>query len=119
MELLDVRLSALQRRNRAAFVSRTDLAGDPALVPGQRVVLRDADGEYFSGSVVDSHGDAGAERYLIHVGVRLPEEQALQRVGRIPQPRTAADDDMQSLLDLLGDAREALGGVLPSQRRGG
>ena len=51
MELLDVTLTTIQRRNRAAFVQRSDL---PSLAPGERVVLRDERGEYFAGAVVDS-----------------------------------------------------------------
>jgi hypothetical protein len=114
MELLDVTLTDLQRRNRAAFVAASDLPGRP-LEPGEKVVLRDQEGEFFAGSVVDLLGG----RYLVHVGVRLPEEYAWLRLGgRVPQPRVAPDDvaGVQALLDLLGDARDACDGRLPSQR---
>ena len=117
MELLDVSLTELQRRNRAAFVACHELDGE--LVPGERVVLRDDDGEYFSASVVDTDEFAGEDRYLLKVGVRLPEEHAMRRLGRVPAPRTAADDDMDELLDLLADARAMLAGAhVPLQRRG-
>ena len=53
------------------------------------------------------------------VGVRLPEEYALRRLGRVPRARSGLDDDVDALLDLLGDARQSLGGRVPSQRAGG
>ena len=114
MELLDIRLTGIQRRNRAAFVRRCDLPGTPELVPGQKVVLRDEHGEFFAGTVVDVDDD---ERCLVHLGVRLPEEYAMLRLGR---GRNAPDDgrQLQQVLDLLGDAREVLGGTMPGQRRG-
>jgi hypothetical protein len=115
MELLDVSLTELQRRNRAAFVACTELDGE--LSPGERVVLRDDDGEYFSASVVDTDEFAGEDRYLLKVGVRLPEEHAMRRLGRVPAPRSAGDDDMDELLDLLADARAMLAGAsVPPQR---
>jgi hypothetical protein len=115
MELLDVTLTSIQRRNRAAFVTQ---AGGPALVPGQKVVLRDEEGEYFAGSVVDRDEQGGDPRYLVHVGVRLPEEYAMLRLGRVPRARAGADDDLNALLDLLGAARDSLAGTVPSQRHG-
>jgi len=117
MELLDVKLTALQRRNRAAFVTRGELTGAPALFPGQKVVLRDEVGEYFAGTVVDEQDDRGGPRYLLHLGVRLPEEYALMRLGRQrPAPDAESIDEVQAVLDLLGDARESFGGRVPSQR---
>lgn len=117
MELLDVTLTPLQRRNRAAFVARE---GSRDVVVGERVVLRDEHGDYFAGSVVD----VDARRYLVHLGVRLPEEYAMLRLGhRRPGASGGAgtdarpeDDDVQSVLDLIGEARNALGGRMPSQR---
>ena len=117
MELLDVTLTTIQRRNRAAFVHRPG----PAMEVGEKVVLRDEQGEYFAGSVVDCEPQAGSvgRRYLVHVGVRLPEEFAMRRLGRVPRSRTPVDDDVDALLDLLGDARQSLTGQVPSQRRSG
>lgn len=116
MELLDVRLTGIQRRNRAAFVRRVDIPGAPVLVPGQKVVLRDEQGEFYAGTVVDTEDE---ERYLVHLGVRLPEEFAMMRLGRQGrQPaRGGADEQLQDVLDLLGEAREALVGSMPGQRR--
>ena len=114
MELLDVRLTGIQRRNRAAFVRRSELPGAPELTPGQRVVLRDEQGEFFAGTVVEMVDEA-EERYLVHLGVRLPEEFALMRLGRNQGGANARQE--QELLDLLGDAREALVSQMPGQRR--
>ncbi|HET6560722.1 MAG TPA: hypothetical protein VFG72_02520 [Marmoricola sp.] len=111
MELLDVTLTPLQRRNRAAFVARQ---GSRDVAVGERVVLRDEHGDYFAGSVVD----VDDRRLLVHLGVRLPEEYAMLRLGRRrPGAEPPGDgDDVQSVLDLIGEAREALGGRMPSQR---
>jgi hypothetical protein len=113
MELLDVTLTALQRRNRAAFVDRSDPSA-PVLFPGQKVVLRDEAGEYFAGTVVDEQDDSA--RYLVHLGVRLPEEYAMMRLGQQrPSPEAERLDDMQAMLDLLGEARESFE-RFPAQR---
>jgi len=119
MHLLDVTLTELQRRNRAAFVRRADIPGAPALSAGDKVVLRDQRGEFFAGSVVDGDSGEGTTRYVLHVGVRLPEEYAMLRLGRVrpaESRRQRERDDMQSVLDALGEAREALRGRLPQQR---
>jgi len=119
MHLLDVTLSDLQRRNRAAFVRRGDIAGAPVLRTGEKVVLRDERGEYFAGTVVDCSPDDGDDRYLLHVGVRLPEEYAYLRLGRsrpLDARRKRDQEDVQSVLDALGEARAALRGTMPRQR---
>ena len=115
MELLDVRLTGIQRRNRAAFVSRSELPGTAVLVPGQKVVLRDEDGEFFAGTVVDVDDD---DRCLVHLGVRLPAEYAMVRLGR-RHGGSRSSEELQEVLDLLGDAREAIVGSMPGQRRRG
>src|SRR4051794_8478629 len=130
MHVFDVALSTLQRRNRAAFVP-ADAELD--LWPGEKVVLRDQDGEYYAGTVVGPVEDP-EPRIHIHVGVRMPEEYAVLRIERerhldellatimddvLGEAEDAIDDeievcgpamvdDVQQLLDLLGDAREAL-----------
>ncbi len=78
MHLLDVTLSTLQRRNRAAFVPAE---GDLSLRSGEKVVLRDQDGEYFAGTVIGPVEDP-SPRFHVHVGVRMPEEYALLRLER-------------------------------------
>jgi hypothetical protein len=132
MHVFDVTLSTLQRRNRAAFVRASE---ELDLWPGEKVVLRDQDGEYFAGTVVGPVEDP-EPRFHIHVGVRMPEEYALMRIERerhfdallasvldgdldeLDGESDTDDDlevcgpamveDVQELLDLLGDAREAM-----------
>jgi hypothetical protein len=134
MHVFDVTLSTLQRRNRAAFVPA---GGELDLWPGEKVLLRDQDGEYFAGTVIGPVEDP-EPRVHIHVGVRMPEEYALLRIererhfdellarvldgdleGDLDGGTDAADDglevcgpamvaDVQELLDLLGEARETL-----------
>ena len=131
MHLLDVTLTTLQRRNRAAFVP----AGDGLVLrPGEKVVLRDQDGDYFAGTAIGPVEDP-EPRIHVHVGVRMPEEYALLRLERDrhldellagaldgeldDEAEDAVDDDLevcgpamvddvQQLLDLLGEARETL-----------
>jgi len=134
MHMFDVTLSTLQRRNRAAFVPADE---GLELWPGEKVVLRDQDGEYFAGTVVGPVENP-EPRVHVHVGVRMPEEYAQLRLERdrhlddlfagildgdldddTAQAEDAIDDeievcgpamveDVQQLLDLLGEAREAL-----------
>ena len=133
MHLLDVTLTTLQRRNRAAFVPA---GGGLALRPGEKVVLRDQDGDYFAGTVIGPVEDP-EPRIHVHVGVRMPQEYALLRLERdrhldellagaldgelVDEAEDALDDDLevcgpamvedvQQLLDLLGEARETLAG---------
>ena len=113
MELVDIRLTGIQRRNRAAFVRRSDIPGAPELSLGQKVVLRDEQGEYFAGTVLDVIDEA-EELFLVHLGVRLPEEFAMMRLGRMNSRPGSGQD--QALLDLLGDARDTLAGRMPGQR---
>ncbi len=131
MHVFDVALSTLQRRNRAAFVP---VDAELDLWPGEKVVLRDQDGEYYAGTVVGPV-ESPEPRVHIHVGVRMPEEYAQMRIERErhldellasvlggdldDEVEDAIDEeievcgpamvaDVQQLLDLLGEAREAM-----------
>ena len=129
MELAEVTLTPLQRRNRAAFLKHSDLARqqadvgrDPqALAPGDEVVLHADDGGYFSGRVIESLVARGEETYLISVGVRLPKQWALLRAGQeVPHPALGdpeAQEQTQELLDLLGVIKVSYDG-LPKQSGG-
>lgn len=116
MELLEITLTCLQRRNRAAFVKRSSVAGGRVLESGEKVVLRDEDGEYFAGTVIDEIGAGPDGEYLVNVGVRLPEEYAMKRLSGgtfVPQQR----DPMQDLLDMLGEAKAMMSDrPMPAQR---
>lgn len=124
MELVDVVLTPLQRRNRSAFVTFEDLGRQQitderpqrALEIGERVVLHDDEGEYFGGTVVDTvQVTEGVDSYLIRVGVRLPEEWALLRVGKASAPSAPQDPEtgVTDVLDMLDALRAQVGGVLP------
>lgn len=129
MHLFDITVTPLQRRNRAVFVSKDQLL-EPDVASGDSVVLRDQSGDYFAGTVVEEVSGPGIadgveSRYLVHLGVRLPEEYALLRLGRrkadeveVDQCGPAMIEDMQGFLDLLGDARLARqrGPRVPMQR---
>ncbi len=125
MELLDITLTRLQRRNRAAFVHRSEIAGRRDLVPGEKVVLRDEEGEYYAGTVIDRMDESDDPRFLVNVGVRLPEEYAVRRLSAAANAETraqlaeavTADTEIQELLDLLGEARALMAGAsIPAQR---
>jgi hypothetical protein len=120
MELLEVTLTDLQRRNRAAFVSAREVPGGRVLGAGEKVVLRDDEGDYFAGTVIDCEQQGRDLRYLVHLGVRLPEMYAMLRLGRArPSPADDGDEqaEIQSVLDMLGDVRDAVAGYpLPAQR---
>ena len=86
MQLLDITLTPLQRRNRAVFVAK-DQVQESDVAVGDSVVLRDERGDYFAGTLIEEVsgpgiGDGSESRYLVHLGVRLPEEYALLRLGR-------------------------------------
>lgn len=88
MVLLELALTDHERKRRSAFVMRSELPGTPLLTANQEVVIRDNRGDFFSGSVIDSH-DAGHDiGYLVRVGVRMPQSFALLRLG-LPE---VADD---------------------------
>lgn len=109
MQLLDVTMTCLSQRNRAVFV---DAGVD--LVPGEKVVVRATD-EYYAATVVDEVAEG---RYLLNLGVRLPEEYAVKRLeGAAYRPSLDQVDDLQDLLDLIGEARALLDPApLPRQR---
>ena len=139
MHLFDVTLTTIQRRNRAAFVPAQ---AEVDLWPGEKVVLRDQDGEYFAGTVVGPVEEP-EPRVHVHVGVRMPEEYALLRLERdrhldellasvldgelddehedaiddeVEVCGPAMVDDVQQLLDLLGEARETMAVQTARQR---
>ena len=88
MLLLDLALTDHERDNRSAFVLRSELPGTPLLIRNEEVVIRDEDGRFFTGTVIDTH-DAGHDiGYLVRVGVRMPQAYALLRLGL---PEVTAD----------------------------
>lgn len=126
MELVEVVLTPLQRRNRAAFVSFDDLGRQQmadsrpqrALDLRERVVLRDENGDYFGGSVIDTvQVIPGVDSYLIRVGVRLPEEWALLRLGKLIVPTESEEAAGVEVIDMLELLRAEVGSQLPVSTR--
>jgi hypothetical protein len=111
MELVDVTLDEIARRSRVLLVRHNSTALTRGLSIEQEVVLRDAEGDFFAGRVEDVDFEIDDTVYRISVGVRLPEDLALNRLERL----TVGDDegaevgplDMDRLVMLLGDARRA------------
>lgn len=126
MELVEITLTPLQRRNRAAFVTFDDLGRQQLadqrpqrmLAERERVVLRDETGEYYGGTVIDTlQVTPDVDSYLIRVGVRLPEEWALLRLGKLTVAEVQAgavdQDTTAEVLDLLDLLRGQAGDDLP------
>ncbi len=76
------------------------------LVPGDEVVLRDADGEFHAGVVAALSVRDGRLHYSLRQGVRLPPEAARARLAGAPTAPPAQGVSDQSLLDLLGELRD-------------
>jgi hypothetical protein len=94
MLLLDLALTDHERNRRSAFVLRSELRGAPVLIRNEEVVIRDEEGRFFTGSVIDTH-DAGQDvGYLVRVGVRMPQAYALLRLGL---PEVAADGTVRPI----------------------
>jgi|SRR3954447_4266656 hypothetical protein len=88
MLLLDLTLTDHERDRRSAFVLRSELPGAPLLIPHEEVVIRDKDGRFFTGSVLDTHDSGQDVGYLLRVGVPMPQAYALLRLGL---PEVASD----------------------------
>jgi hypothetical protein len=81
MQLVDVTLTPLQRRNRVAFAVTSLGAGHPDA--GEHVVVRDQRGAYFGAVVVSSSYDAGGRgTHRLRIGASLPEAIAERRLAR-------------------------------------
>ncbi|MDP3890104.1 hypothetical protein [Nocardioides sp.] len=110
MQLIDVELSELTLRRRSVPVSHYSAGLAAALEPGDPVVLRDSTGEYYSATVADLSFDLADTHYRLEIGVRLPEEIALDRLAGFPA--AFESEALQELLELIGQARGAT--VTPS-----
>jgi hypothetical protein len=107
MVLLELALTDRERDCRSAFVLRSELPGTPLLTANQEVVIRDERGDFFSGSVLDTH-DAGRDiGYLVRVGVRMPQTYALLRLGL---PEIASDGTVRPV--------STVAPTIPRQRTG-
>lgn len=114
MELVEIAVPELTRRSRSMLVRHAATALPRFLEVGEEVVVRDPVTEdHWSGTVVDVHeacGDPDRTDYRVALGVRLPEEHALARLGEVTGHEALFSEeqlDVQDLLDLLGAVRRA------------
>jgi hypothetical protein len=109
MELVDVTLNELARRSRVLLVRHTSTALTRGLCVDEEVVLHDASGDFFAGTVEDVDFEIDDTLYRIAVGVRLPEDlaQAWRERTSGAEQDDAGPLDMDRLVKLLGEARRA------------
>lgn len=111
MELVETVVPPLTRRNRSLVVRHHEAGLHRALELGERVVVHDPDSDdHWSGVVADRDLDPACTEtvYRIELGVRLPVDQARERVGRVAGHAALFSEepvDVQVLLDLLGAVR--------------
>ncbi|MBZ5735162.1 hypothetical protein K8Z61_11715 [Nocardioides sp. TRM66260-LWL] len=80
-----------------------------ALEPGEDLVLLDVDGEYHSGWVADLRFELEDTLYVVERGVRLPPEQASERLDEADGgPEARGLESTQSVLDMLAEWRKEL-----------
>ena len=81
MQLVDITLTPLQRRNRVAFA--VTCLGSARPETGERVVVRDQSGAYFGAVVVaSSYDEDGRGTHQLRLGAALPEAIAERRLAR-------------------------------------
>ncbi len=106
MELIGIEMSDFTRRSRSILLNHADLALDRLLSEGERVVLWDSiSGDYHSGAVADVDTATPEVQYRFEIGIRLPEELALDRITGMPS--TSARLSNQDVVDLLEQLRSA------------
>ncbi|MFS3127410.1 hypothetical protein ACLM5J_03290 [Nocardioides sp. Bht2] len=110
VELIGIEMSELTRRSRSLLLNHSDLALERGLEPGERVVLWDSiSGDYHSGTVADIDFSERDTHYRFEIGIRLPEELALDRITGMPSTsRTLEPHDVVNLLQQLREAAPML-----------
>ena len=104
MELITMELSDLARRSRSALVHHGDQRLARGLDPLERVVIQDTlTGEYYSGTVAEVQFEEFDTDYRIEIGVRLPQDLALDRLTGMTNPTRLLGT--QYVADLLADLR--------------
>ena len=114
MQLVQVTLTPLQRRNRVAFAV-TPL-GTPSPETGEHVVVRDQSGAYFGAVCVDSSYDEnGRGTHHLRLGVALPEtlaQRRLQRPDFLAPAVAALPDQVEQFLAEAAAFRAAFGNTV-------
>jgi len=114
MELITIELSDLVRRSRSALVHHGEQHLPRGLDPLERVVIQDSlTGEYYAGTVADVQFEVDDTDYRVEIGVRLPEDLALDRLTGMTNATRILGT--QRVADLLADLR---GVSIPAPRAG-
>ena len=114
MELITIELSELVRRSRSVLVHHGEQHLPRGLDPLERVVIQDSlTGEYYAGTVADVQFEEHDTDYRVEIGVRLPEELALDRLTGMTNATRILGT--QRVADLLADLR---GIQIPAPRAG-
>ncbi|UDY23995.1 hypothetical protein [Nocardioides sp. Kera G14] len=104
MELVHLDRSMVELMQGPVAVRHGETRLDVVLSLHQQIVVTCRDGEFHAAKVLWIDDTEGEPVYYLHVGVRLPMEQAAQRltdVDMLPENRT-----MHELLDLLAQLRD-------------
>jgi hypothetical protein len=119
VQLVQVTLTPLQRRNRVAFAVTPSLSSSHPET-GEQVVVRDQSGAYFGALVVASEYDAdGRGTHQLRLGTALPEEIATRRLARTDFLAPAAEVLHEQIAEFLVEAaafNAAFGDTVPHQR---
>ena len=103
MQLVNISLTPLQRRNRVAFAVTS--AGAPVPCLGEHVVVRDQSGSYFGAVVVDtSYDESGRGAHRLRIGASLPESIAQRRLARNDFLAPCAETLHRQLEEYLAEA---------------
>ena len=104
MQLVQVTLTPLQRRNRVAFAVTPSL-GPTHPETGEQVVVRDQSGAYFGAIVVASAYDPdGRGTHQLRLGTALPETIAARRLARADFVLPSADRLHEQVAEFLAEA---------------
>ena len=113
MELIELPYTGteLSAMRGPVIVSHVESRMRRALEPGEDVVLLDLDGEYHSGFVADLRFELEDTLYVIDRGVRLPPEQASERLDDADGgPEARGLFSTQSVLDMIAEWKRELDG---------
>ena len=81
MQLVEITLTPLQRRNRVAFAVTS--VGEQSPGTGEHVVVRDQSGAFFGAvCVASSYDEEGRGTHRLRLGAALPETLAERRLRR-------------------------------------
>jgi len=116
VQLVNVNLTPLQRRNRVAFAVTS--VGSLSPETGEHVVVRDQSGAFFGAvCVASAYDDAGRGTHRLRLGAALPESLAERRLGRPDFLAPARDlhDQVERFLAEAAAFQASFGHSVPHQ----